>query len=124
MRDIEVFRQSLDADTREIVDVLRGLISAAHAGLSESIKWNAPSFALGKDDRITLGIERKGGVRVVLHRGAKPKAVQDFTFADPTRLVKWPATDRGVLTFKTVREIVLHQEALTDLFRRWVDATA
>lgn len=124
MQDIEVFRQSLDADTREIVDALRGLISAARAGLSESIKWNAPSFALGKDDRITLGIERKGGVRVVLHRGAKPKALQDFIFVDPTRLAKWPAPDRGVLTFNTVSEIVLHQEVLTDLFRRWIDTTA
>jgi len=124
VEDIERFRATLDAGTLATVDAIRALVAASHPGLTESIKWNAPSFAIGGDDRITLGLERKGGVRVVLHRGAKPKSVEGFLFEDRKGLARWPAPDRGVLIFQDGPGVEAQADAFRDLCARWIEATS
>lgn len=127
MPTIDAFRQSLDAETLAIVDALRGVITAGSSGLTERLKWNAPSFAVAPagddDDRITLGLERKGGVRVVFHRGAKLKDATGFVFEDSAKLAKWPAPDRGVVVFADAAAVAAKREAFSDLCARWMDAT-
>ena len=120
MKTVEEFRAGLAPEDLAIVDRLRTLASSAAAGLEERIKWNAPSFALGDVDRITLGLERKGGVRVVLHRGAKSKPTAGFAFEAPGDLVRWPAPDRGVMTFSQASEIDRRKADIGDIFRRWL----
>lgn len=124
MPSIETFRASLDADTLATVDALRAIIAASRPGLVERLKWNAPSFALEDDDRITLGLERKGGVRVVFHRGVKVKDASGFTFEDPSGLAKWLAPDRGVVVFADAAAVEAKRAALSDLCTRWLEATA
>lgn len=126
MPSLDTFRQSLDADTLATVDALRAAITAACPELVERIKWNAPSFALtpaDDDDRITLGLERKGGVRVVFHRGAKAKDVTGFAFEDSAKLARWLAKDRGVVVFADAAAVAGKREAFSDLCVRWVAAT-
>jgi hypothetical protein len=123
MIPVDAFRRSLDPATLATVDLLRSLISECHPGLEERIKWNAPSFAIQGDDRITLGLERKGGVRVVLHRGAKQKEITGFEFDDPQGLATWPTADRGVIVLKNAAHVVSHAEGLRDLCSRWIAAT-
>ena len=118
------FLASRDPETRSTVERLREIIAAAAPGLNERIKWNAPSFALGEDDLITLGLERRGGVRLVLHRGAKPKDVSAFRFDDPAGLARWAAPDRGVAVFQTAGDVDARSEALRDLCARWVRCVA
>lgn len=126
MPTIETFRQSLSADTLATVDALRAAIVDAGPDLVERLKWNAPSFALSPaddDDRITLGLERKGGVRVVFHRGAKAKDVTGFAFEDSAKLAKWMAPDRGVVVFADAAAVAAKRDAFGDICRRWVAAT-
>lgn len=127
MPTIETFRASLDADTLATVDALRAAVTAACPTLVERLKWNAPSFALASagddDDRITLGLERKGGVRVVLHRGAKVKDVSGFAFEDGAKLAKWLAPDRGVVVFANAAAVEAKSAAFSDLCTRWVERT-
>ena len=80
--------------------------------------------ASGGEDRITLGVAPKGGVRVVLHRGAKVPDADQFSFDDKAGLAKWPSPGRGVIQFGNAQEIEPQREALADLFRRWLAATA
>lgn len=122
--DVESFRDGLDVQKLDIVDAIRAIIAASHSGLTERIKWNAPSFAIAGDDRITLGLERTGGVRVVLHRGAIPKTLGGFRFDDRDGLAKWPAPDRGVVVFQSKDEVEQRAEALRDLCSRWLTATS
>lgn len=121
---VDTWIAALDADTRALVEHLRTLALAARPGVTEHIKWNAPSFYLNGDDRITLGVERKGGIRVVLHRGAKVKDASGFAFADPDKLAKWPSADRGVMTFATAADVAAREVAIADIFTRWLAATA
>ncbi len=123
MDDVESFRARLDPDVRETVDAIRALVHEGAPGLIERIKWNAPSFAAGDDDRITLGLERKGGVRVVLHRGAKPKSVESFRFDDPAKLAKWAAPDRGIVIFQDRNAVATREADFIDLCRRWIETT-
>jgi len=123
MSTMEAFRKGLDNNTLVMVDTLRTIISGVHVGLTERIKWNAPSFAIADEDRITLGLERKGGVRVVLHRGAKVKNATDFKFEDTSGLAKWPAPDRGIIIFIDQQSIDANRIGFSDLCRRWLDLT-
>lgn len=120
---LETFLAGLDPDRRATVDALRALIAASHDGLEEGFKWNAPSFAHRGEDRITLGLDRAGTIRVVLHRGAKAKDDPGFRFDDPDGLARWPAPDRGVLTFRDRAAVQGQEEALRSLFQRWIKAT-
>lgn len=122
-QSIEDFLATLDPPTRKAVDALRAVVLGAAPGLTEEIKWNAPSFAHEGQDRVTLGLERKGGFRIVLHRGAKPIDAGSFTFADDAKLAKWPAPDRGVITLKDQADIDAKGEAIAALIGRWVAAT-
>lgn len=124
MPSVANFREGLDPHTLQMIDRLRAIVAASHPLLDERIKWNAPSFALGDDDRITLGIERKGGVRLVLHRGAKVQGVQGFAFDDVDALAKWRAPDRGVIVWRELAGIEAVAVPLQALCRRWVEAVA
>lgn len=122
MSEVDQWRADCAPDALAIVDALRALIRDGGPGLVETIKWNAPNFAQGGQDRITLGLERDGSVRAVLHRGA---AKQDggFVFEDCAGLAKWPSPDRGVMKFKSVEAVNGIRAELVDLFSRWLEAT-
>ncbi len=123
MTSIETYLAALDPTKRVAVDALRALVLAAYPGLIEEIKWNAPSFAHEGQDRVTLGLNPKGGYRIVLHRGAKPQATSGFHFADVDKLARWPAPDRGVVTLKDLAEINARSAAISQIIGRWVEAT-
>ncbi len=123
MQTIDAFRMSLSAKDRATVDCLREIIADSHRDLEESIKWNAPNFSLKGQDRITLGLERKGGVRVVFHLGAKVKDHSGFHFEDKSRLAKWPAPDRGIVVFQDQRGVEAQRKDFASLCKRWLTET-
>lgn len=122
--EVEAFRAGLDDVTCLLVDALRASISSAAPDLVEALKWNAPSFSCRGVDCITLGLERKGGVRVVLHRGAKPKPLAGFSFDDPTGVARWIEPDRGVIVFRDMAQIDSRADRLRELWSGWVAAVA
>ena len=105
-----------------MVEPLRPMVLSA-GDVTEQIKWNGPSFGIDGDDRITVGLNPKGGVRVILHRGVKVKDTTGFSFADDRGLAIWAAADRGVVTFANLADIEAKADAFTDLCRRWLEAT-
>ena len=123
MDAVETWLAALDPEKRAGVDRLRAIVRAAAPDLTETIKWNAPNFSDGDQDRVTLGIERKGGWRVVLHRGAAAQETPGFAFDDPEGLARWPSPDRGVVTFGSPAALQANAAGLEGLVRRWVEAT-
>lgn len=89
---------------RQELERIRQIVLAAHPGLTEHVKWNAPSFCKDDDDRITLNLHGDK-LSLVFHRGAKVKDATGFEFADPSGLIAWKAKDRGVVTFASQDEI-------------------
>jgi hypothetical protein len=104
-----------------MISILRQAILAADPAIVENEKWNSPNFTYNGEDRVTLRIHPKGGVQVILHRGAKARDdVDSFHFDDPTGLLKWPAPDRGVLPIADADEAASLSGELTLLVRRWI----
>jgi hypothetical protein len=104
-----------------VLSILRQAILAADPAIVENEKWNSPNFVYDGVDRVTLRIHPKGGVQVILHRGAKTRDdAASFHFDDPTGLLEWPAPDRGVLKVADAREAAALSGELTQLVRRWI----
>jgi len=123
MDPVKNYLDGLDPGVRERIDALRSIVGAVGSDLTETIKWNAPNFAVAGEDRITLGVERNGGVRLVLHLGARAQTPEGFAFPDPDGLARWPTADRGVATFATLSAIRDQEGALRSLCERWLNAT-
>jgi hypothetical protein len=117
------FIENVDHPLKHEVDILRAIILAADAGITEQIKWKAPSFCYQGQDRITFNLHKNDRVLIVFHRGAKAKDSQGFRFEDRTGLLEWVSADRALLTFHDKADIQEKQAALTSIVSRWIHAT-
>src|SRR5687768_5420704 len=110
--DIPEFLADLDPAKKEQVELLRSTIIKAHPGLTEHIKWNAPSYVLDGEDRITFNLVNKENVvNLVLHMGATRKEDKKGTpvMPDDKGLVAWQSDIRGILTFTDLDDIKAKQ---------------
>lgn len=123
MATVEAWLASQAPEIRSAVQRLRAIVLGAGDGVTEHIKWNGPSFCIDGDDRITVGLAPKGGVRAVLHRGVKAKDAAGFVFPDEAGLIRWAAPDRGVVAFADEAALAAKAEAFADICRRWFEAT-
>ena len=120
---VDAYLDELQHARKAEVAALRLVILSAVPDLVERIKWNAPSFGLGDDDRITMRLHPGDRLQLILHRGAKAGADDFFRFEDPDRLIAWAAPDRGVVTFKDADDLAGKSAALSEILRRWVACT-
>ena len=106
------------------VEELRKIILSADKKITEQIKWNAPSFCIDGDDRITFRLQPPKYIQLIFHRGAKVrKDAGKFSFKDPAGLVKWITPDRGTVSFKNMAEIKERNKEFTNLVKTWMIAT-
>ena len=96
-----------------------GIRAVAPNGTVENIKWNGPNYALDGTDRVTVGIDPRGNVRIVMHRGVRVVDADGFSFDDDSGLVRWAAADRGVITLP-LDDIDGQREAIGALIERWL----
>ena len=105
------------------VRALRTAVLALDPGITEQVKWNAPSFVVDGVDRVTFRLAPRDLFQVVLHRGtAKRDDAATFVFHDPTGLVRWAAPDRGVLDLTAPGAYAEHRDAVLGLIGRWIRA--
>lgn len=106
---------------RAEIDALCARIVALRPGVTMHVKWNAPSFVYAGDDRITLRLQPRDVLQVVLHRGARPKGAPDFTFHHPA--VRMLAPDRGIVELAP-GDVARREAELGEVFGAWLDAVA
>jgi hypothetical protein len=122
--EVSEFMEHLSHPYKREVETLRAMILAADKNISEQIKWNAPSFCINNDDRITFRLQPPRNIQLIFHRGAKVrKDAASFAFNDVSGLVKWITSDRGTVTFKDMNEISLRSKDFTALVKLWMAAT-
>jgi hypothetical protein len=120
---VDAYMAALEHPLRDGVVRLRAAIVAAEPDLVEGVKWNAPSFSYGGEDRITFRLAPRGQLQLVLHRGSAVREDSDgFRFDDPSGLLVWRAPDRAVLDFPDLDAVTTRLLALTELVPRWVRA--
>ncbi|CAH0185521.1 protein of unknown function (DU1801) [Plantibacter sp. VKM Ac-1784] len=121
--EVDAYLASLTHQLKPAVVRLREAIMASDEGFSEHLKWKAPSFVHGGEDRVTFALHPANRIRVILHRGVlRRDDVEHFRFDDPTGLAVWAAPDRGVVTFSSIEAAEAAEPALLELIGRWVRA--
>ena len=102
---------------------LRLAILGSDAGITEHVKWNAPSFCWDGVDRVTFRLRPGALFQVIFHRGATVRSDSaSFTFSDPSGLMSWAAPDRGIVDLSDLDAVATHEEQVVALVTRWIRA--
>lgn len=118
---VDAFMKALEHPHKADVERIRALILGLDGNIQERIKWNAPSFGPGQEDRVTFRLAPKDKLQLIFHRGAKVQDSTGFTFEDPSGLLQWAAPDRAVLELGGAKAVA--PQVLGELVRRWMAAT-
>jgi hypothetical protein len=118
---VDAFITSLDHPYEREIRAVREIILGADAGIAEGIKWNAPSFRT-REWFATFHLRAKGGVQVILHRGAKRRtdAAAGIPAAGPGSLIEWLGADRASARFRDLDDIAAKRAAFARLVREWI----
>lgn len=122
-KTLEDFIRDLDKDKRLQVNALRDLILKTEPRLEEHIKWNAPSYVLDGEDRITFNLMNKQEVvKLVFHMGATRKESKAGApvMQDESGLIQWSSDIRGMITFVSVEDVQSKVAPLKKIVKDWL----
>ena len=122
---VQDYMSRLEHPLKKEIEEVRTIIRNADGRLTEHIKWNAPSYCIDGEDRITFNLQGKGFFRLIFHRGAKVKesAGKEPLFEDSTGLLEWVAGDRGIVKLKDMEDVHAKRDKLTQLITKWIEVT-
>ena len=120
IHDVDGFMERLDHPLKAEIEAVRAIILGTDEQIRESIKWNAPSFAIA-EHFATFKLRPIGTVQVVFHTGAKVKPViTPITIDDPVGLLAWATPDRCVATFADLEDIKSKDAELVVVVQQWI----
>jgi len=118
--DVEAWFVANDHALTGAARLLRAAILRAAPHAAESIKWQAPNFALD-DDFATFSMRRPGVLQVILHTGAVPKPeLAPIAVDGLERHLRWPGHNRAVVTFRSHDEVIDALDEFESVVRAWV----
>ncbi|WP_316569392.1 DUF1801 domain-containing protein [Neobacillus sp. YIM B06451] len=119
------FMAKLDHPLKEEIEEVRKIILNSDTRITEHIKWNAPSFLIENDDRITFNLKGKGFFRLIFHCGAKknPETKKEPLFVDHTGLLEWQTNDRALVNFSNKNDVKAKEERLRTVIGEWIRIT-
>lgn len=105
------FMEQLDHPFKAEVQVVRDMIKNVHPGITEEIKWKAPSFSY-KGYMVTFNLWARQHVHLVFHNGA--------ILSNESNLLAGDYVDRRMAYFSSMEDVQLKQHALEKAIREWV----
>ncbi|MBE0701377.1 MAG: DUF1801 domain-containing protein [Acholeplasmataceae bacterium] len=123
MDQVDMYMENLDHPLKEGVQVLREIILSSNEELIEGIKWDAPSYAYGDEERITMNLHRKDMIQLVFHCGAQKRvhASDEPLIQDASGLLSWASVDRAIIKFKKTDEITGKINHLVGIIKAWLN---
>lgn len=124
--EVADFMDKLEHPMKREIEALRAIVRDADARLAEGIKWNAPSYSVDGEDRITFNLRGKGMIRLVFHAGAKKKNlnIRAAWGEDKSGLLEWAADDRAIVKLAGMDDVREKEDRLANAIRRWLEATS
>lgn len=120
---VEEYALTLPAGSRMVLVALCDVIASSDERVRESIKWNAPSYAID-EHFATTGIERDGRVRLVLHAGATKRVLPlALNIDDPQGILDWKSPDRAIARFATAEQVEETSRYLRSILTQWIAQT-
>jgi len=107
------------------MEALREIVLSANKGITEHIKWNAPSFCFNGEDRVTFYLHKNEYILIVFHRGAKVKDRKGNgpLFKDTTGLLEWVSNDRAIVKLFSIQEVNAKKDLLKKVMKQWIKLT-
>ncbi|GIP56724.1 MULTISPECIES: DUF1801 domain-containing protein [Paenibacillus] len=119
------FLEKLEHPLKQEIEEVRKIILSSNDQITEHIKWNAPSFCVNNQDRITFNFHGKEGFRLVFHCGSKKTdyADKDRLLQDDSGLLEWATGDRATLTFTSAKDVEDKRGKLIEVVTKWIEVT-
>lgn len=119
------FLSSFDDERKPLVEALLQAVVEAYPSLTETIKWNAPTFCDKGKDRLTLMLHKQDRVGLILHTGARPKEDKKSPpfYQDDTGLLEWNSNIRATITFRVVADFSSTRILFKKAVQRWIEET-
>lgn len=121
----QVFLSTFQDERKSLVEAVLNAILEACPDLTETIKWNAPTFCDAGKDRMTLLLHQKDRVGLILHAGTRPtedkKGVR--LFQDETGLLEWKSDIRATIIFRDIADFSSKRNLFKNAVTRWIEET-
>ncbi len=108
---VDAWMAALDHPLKAEIQAVREAILAAHSGITERIKWAAPSFGY-KTDMATFNHRTDKHVHLVIHNGA--------VMGDTSGYLEGDYVDRRMMYFASMNDVATKKQALQDAVQAWV----
>ena len=119
------FIAQFEDERKALVEAILTAINEACPTLTESIKWNAPTFRDDGKDRMTILLHKKDRVGLILHTGVKPKEDKKAPplYADDSGLLEWNSNIRATISFFDLTDFLSKRDLFKKAVKRWIDET-
>ena len=119
------FMNQFDDERKPVVEALLKAITEECPTLTETIKWNAPTFCDNNKDRMTIMLHKKDKVGLILHTGARPKEDKKapHIYTDDTGLLDWNSNIRATIYFSNLNDFLSKRNLFMKAVKRWVEET-
>lgn len=107
------YMKKLNNPLKDEMEAVREIILAADAGISENIKWSAPSFFY-KDNMCTFNPRATKAVSLVFHKGA--------LINDKTGLLEGDGKEARTAKFKDMDDVKAKKKQLESVVKGWIKA--
>lgn len=123
---VEEYLHQLEHPLKKVIEEVRSFILSVDDRITEHIKWNAPSFCVQGEDRITLNLQGKGFIRLIFHCGAKVKDhdIKGTLTEDAAGLLEWASQDRAIVKIIDTDDLEQKKEQLKAVIARWIEVTS
>jgi hypothetical protein len=109
---VDAFMTELDHPFRAEVQAVREVILGVHPGITEQVKWNAPSFSY-RGYLATFSLHRREYAMLIFHDGA--------ILNDQGGLLEGAYPDRRMVYFHSLEDVVAKRPRLEAAIREWID---
>lgn len=123
--DLNTYLEELAHPLKQEIMEVRQIILNSNKKFTEHIKWNAPSYCINGEDRITFNLHGTSYFRLIFHCGVKIKArkIKGKISSDKEQLLEWVADDRAVLQFSDMIEVMQKKRSVVLLINEWIKLT-
>jgi len=109
--EVDAFMEKLDHPFKAEVEAVRRIIKKVNGGITEEVKWKAPSFSY-KGYLVTFNLWEKKRVHLVFHNGAILK--------NEDGLLEGHYSDRRMMYFSDMKDVKKKKAALESFIEEWI----
>ncbi|HEY5982734.1 MAG TPA: DUF1801 domain-containing protein [Anaerolineales bacterium] len=117
--DVEAYMRELTHPRKREMQAVRKIILGVSPKITESIKWNAPSFAL-TEHFATFNAWAKDDVQLIFHHGPKRGVSMGSRIQAHDELLEWLASDRASMKFSNMKDVQSKKAALQSIVKQWI----